>query len=293
MAEFRLKMATQLGEKVAAEFGFRKFPVDPFAIARTKGISVHAKPAEAKGVSGALIFAGGAVSLIYSTEFDNVGFQNFSVAHELGHYFLPGHPDEILKSGGTHLSRANFTQGTSIELEADHFASGLLMPFALTVDLLAKARVGIEGIFALADEARCSRTAAAIRAAECGPYPMAVVVSQKDTIAYAFLSEKFKNLGKLSFLRKGTPLPFSLTRQFNASPENILHVKQACGATTLQEWFDGPAGIDLDEEVVGLGSYGFTLTVLTNEQLPSDPDEEEDEDARLEESWKPKFAYGR
>lgn len=293
MAAFRLKMATQLGEKIAVDLGYRKFPVDPLQIARAKDITVHAKVPEAKGISGALIFAGDQVSLIYSTEYGNQGFENFCVAHELGHYFLPGHPDEIIKQGGTHLSRANFTQSTSIELEADHFASGLLMPSAFTKELLQKSQIGIEGILTLADEARCSRTAAAIRAAECCTYPMAVVVSQKKEVAYAFLSGNFKKLGKLAFLKKGTPLPTSLTRDFNADSNNILQAKRACAETDLNTWFDGSREITLDEEVLGLGNYGYTLTVLSSESLPIDPDEEEDGDEQLEKSWTPRFAYGR
>jgi hypothetical protein len=63
--------------------------------------------------------------------------------------------------------------------------------------------------------------------------------------------------------------------------------------TRLGDWFGGPKGIDLDEEVVGLGSYGFTLTVLSSEAKLAQPDEEEDEDTDLERSWTPKFAYGR
>ena len=54
--------------------------------------------------------------------------QRFTIGHELGHWFLPGHPEEILKGGGAQRSRAKCTQNTSIELEADHFASGLLLP---------------------------------------------------------------------------------------------------------------------------------------------------------------------
>src|SRR5690606_16225470 len=132
---FRLKMATQHGEKVAKDSGYTSFPIDPKAIAQAKGITVHAK--SEKGVSGALIFVGDNVELIYSTEHNNTGFENFSIAHELGHYFLDGHPEEIQKQGGTHVSRANFTEDTSIELEADHFASGLLMPSDLVKNFLA------------------------------------------------------------------------------------------------------------------------------------------------------------
>ena len=66
-----------------------------------------------------------------------------------------------------------------------------------------------------------------------------------------------------------------------------------CGATTLADWFDGPSGIDLDEEVLGLGEYGYTLTVFSSEEMPEDPDEEEDEEAKLIDSYTPRFAYGR
>lgn len=293
MAGFRLKMATQHGEKIAEEFGFNQFPVKPREIAKARDIVIQAKPAEVTGVSGAIIFAGDSATIIYSTEYGNEGFENFSIAHELGHWFLPGHPEEIIKAGGAHMSRANFTQNTSIELEADHFASGLLLPSGLTRKLLSNNQVGLDGILKLAEMAHCSITAAAIRAAECGAYPMATIVSKGDEIAYAFTSTSFKNLGKLAFLRKGSPLPIGATRSFNADAANVLRAERAVGETDLAAWFDGPARISLDEEIIGLGKYGYTLTILTSETLPEDPLDNEDEDSELEKSWTPRFAYNR
>lgn len=293
MAGFRLKSATQIGEKVAAEAGFTSFPVRPLKIAEDNGIHVEAKPPDVQGISGALIFANDQVTLLYSTEHDNQGFENFSIAHELGHYFLPGHPEEIMKAGGAHMSRANFTENSSIELEADHFASGLLLPSALTRKYLQNNQVGLAGILGLANTAECSVTAAAIRAAECSPYPMAIVVSQGDKVAYAFLTDSFKALGKLTWLRKGSPLPVSATKSFNADATNVLKAKQVHAETDLGTWFDGNARVAHDEEIVGLGRYGFTLTILSSETLPEDPDQEEDEEAELIEQWTPRFAYKR
>ena len=37
--------------------------------------------------------------------------------------------------------------------------------------------------------------------------------------------------------------------------------------------------------IVDLGSYGFTLTVLSSENLPDDSEPDEDENAELEKSW--------
>lgn len=294
MAGFRLKMATQLGEKVAQDHGFTNFPISPAEIAKAKGITVEAKPAEIKGISGALIFAGNDVRLIYSTEYNNAGFERFSMAHELGHYFLPGHPEEIINDGGSHVSRSNFVENSSIELEADHFASGLLMPSHLVRDCLNKNGIGLDGIIALADAAECSRTAAAIRAAECSEYPMAIIVSQGDQISYCFMSDGFKGLGRLSFLRKSSPLPFgTTTRTFNTKQDNISNASRVCGETTLADWFDGSGQVKLDEEVMGLGNYGYTLTVLSSEKIQADAEDGDEDEDNLEERWTPRFAYGR
>lgn len=124
-------------------------------------------------------------------------------------------------------------------------------------------------------------------------YPMAAIVSKGAEIAYAFTSETFKDLGKLAFLRKGMPLPIGATREFNEDPANVLHGCRAADETDVATWFDVPGKIMLDEEIIGLGKYGYTLTILTSEALPEDPLNEEDEEAELEKSWTPRFAYRR
>lgn len=294
MSKFRLAWARQCGERKAKEHGFEAFPVDPFKIASSEDIVVEPKSPDQVGVSGGIVFHQDSVGIFYATNIRSEGFQRFTVAHELGHYFLEGHPEEILKTAPLHVSRAGFTQGdSSIELEADHFASGLLLPSRLVSAALSRNRVGLQGIESLAGVSRCSLTASAIRAAECSPYPMAVIVSRSDKVSYAFLSDGFKRLGRLNLLRKGSPLPAGTTRSFNAKPENVSAGAHDCGQATLSDWFEGPIGVDLDEEVVGLGGYGYTLTVLSSEELPDRPDEEDDEEAALVESYTPRFAYGR
>ena len=87
-----------------------------------------------------------------------------------------------------YVSRQFYTD-TSIELEADHFASGLLLPSRLTRKLLSNNQIGLDGILKLAETAHCSITAAAIRSAECGTYPVAIIVSKGNEIVYAFTSK--------------------------------------------------------------------------------------------------------
>lgn len=294
MSRFRLAWARQCGERKAKEHGFTAFPVDPLGIAEDEDIHVAPKRPDQAGVSGGIIFSDAGVAIFHSTDIASPGFQRFTIAHELGHYFLDGHALEIQKIAPIHVSRAGFTQGdSSIELEADHFASGLLMPTRLVRDALDRGPVGFAGIEELADRSECSLTASAIRAAECSPYPMAIVVSRGDRICYGFLSDGFRQLKPRAFPRKGDLLPDSVTRAFNVDPANVAAGRRMTGETSISDWFDGPAGIRLDEEVIGLGSYGFTLSVFSSEDLPEEPDEEEDEEAALEERWRPRFAYGR
>lgn len=295
MKNFRLLAARRQGERTASEEGFTSFPIDPFAIAGTNEIIVEAKDPGAKGVSGGIIFNDAGAGIFYATDITNQGFQRFTVAHELGHYFLEGHPEEILATAPIHMSRAGFTEGmSSIELEADHFASGLLLPTKLVRQALGVSQVGLQGILDLADAALCSVTASAIRAAECSEYPMAVIVSRGPEVRYAFLSEEFKLLDKLQFLRKGMPLPKGHTYTFNADPKNVAHGKTVCRQTSLAAWFSCKRNLDLDEEIIGLGRSALTLTVLSSDELTEcDDRSEEDEETELIRSWTPRHAYGR
>lgn len=294
MNRFRLEWARKCGERKAKEHGFTSFPIDPFQIAANEDIFVEAKKPDQAGVSGGIIFTDVGIGIFYATNIASSGFQRFTLGHELGHYFLDGHPEEIMKHAPVHISRAGFTEGSNpIEIEADHFSSGLLMPTGLVRRSLDDHQVGLAGIEELASVSECSLTASAIRAAECCPYPMAVVVSKGERVCYSFLSEGFKQLRPRAYPQKNDLLPDTGTRAFNSNPANVAEGRRLTSETTLNEWFDGPSSIDLDEEIIGLGSYGFTLTVFTSEELPAEPDEELDEEASLIESYTPRFAYER
>ncbi len=285
--DFKLKMAKQLGEKVAMDGGFTELPVDPFQIAANHEIVVQAKPDTAAGVSGMLVRCGDTFGILYATHIDSEGFQRFSVAHELGHYFLEGHPEHVLKDG-MHESRAGFVTGDPFELEADHFAAGLLMPKKAFSREIGRNHDGLFGLKALADRCKTSLTSTALRYADLTDCPAAVVVSTGQIIDYCFMSGALRNLDGLAWIKKGTPLPNSCeTRRFNASLGNVRNGLDAEDETNLADWFGGRRSVKGLEEVVGLGSYGKTLTVLTFNTLPDDEDEEAEED--LERSWTPRF----
>ena len=286
----RFRAARKSGEQTAIEYGFTDLPVDPFVIAEKAELIVQAKPDTSGGVSGMLLRHGENYGILYATHISSEGFQRFSVAHELGHYFLPGHIDQVLPPGQEiHTSHAGYFSGDPFEKEADHFAAGLLMPSYLFQKSIGQVKDGLEGIIALSERCKTSRTATAIQYIQFTDCPSAIIVSQGNAIEYCFMSEALKaHKDELTWLKKGDYLPSeSLTYRFNQNQENVKSSVNESSDTELTDWLGGTRSFTGSEEVIGLGSYGKTLTVITFPDLPDEAELEEEDS--FEESLTPRF----
>lgn len=288
---FSLKLARLTAEAFLKEEGILTLPVDPFAIAERREIMVEGKPENVEGVSGMLLRHGNDFGIVYATHIESPGFRRFSVSHELGHYFLPGHIDQVIKDG-VHVSRAGFVTNDPYELEADHFAAGLLMPEAPFRKALDGFAPGLNAIDSMAELCVTSRTATAIRFAELSDAAVAVIVSTGGVIDYCFVSDAMKTLPKLDWIRKGTPLPTATaTAQLAADRERVAAGERVADEVDVRDWLGGTTRGLVSEEAVGLGAYGKVLTVLTSQTIgqDNDPDEDEDDEEKLVESWTPRF----
>jgi Zn-dependent peptidase ImmA (M78 family) len=289
---FRLKMAKQKAEAFLRDEGITNLPVDPFAISASRDIEVKAKPDSIDGVSGMLLRHGDVFGILYATHIPSEGFHRFSIAHELGHYFLEGHIDHILPADGMHMSHAGFVSADPYELEADQFAAGLLMPSAPFKRAISRHNPGLEIIESLAGLCRTSLTATAIRYAELTEDAVAVVISTGPLIDFCFLSETIKSLPQMSWLRKGTPVPQNtVTARLNASSTRVANGDRAEADIDIMDWLGGVRSVPATEQILGLGRYGKTLTVLTCPSVQDETyteDDGDDED-KLAESWTPRF----
>ncbi len=280
--------AALAANRVIREQGVVTLPVDPIAIARSVGIGVVAKPASAQGVSGMLIRQGNNFAIAYATHIDSPGFQNFSIAHELGHYFLEGHVDAVIGADGVHESHAGFSSADRYELEADHFAAALLMPDVLFTAAAGRAGEGLAAVEYLSALCVTSLTATAIRYALCAEEAVAVVVSAGKRVNYCFMSKPLLEIAGPNRIRKGEALPSgTATEIFNKDRDRVTRAERTAGTSELQDWIGGSHSVALTEEVVGLGGYGRTLTVLSA-QGAADLEELQEEEEMIE-SWKPRF----
>jgi len=274
----RLRMAKQTAEALLRDEGMVALPIDPFAVAASRDITVRAKPDTAEGVSGMLLRHGDVFGILYATNIPSEGFQRFSVSHELGHYFLDGHIDRILPKDGVHTSRAGFVSADPHELEADHFAAGLLMPAGAFRSAVRSRAPGLAAVEALAAMCRTSLPATAIRYAELVEDAVAIVVSTGATIDYCFLSETIKSLPQLTWLRRGMPVPReTATSRLNACPDRIAAADRTEAEIDIMDWLGGAHSSAALEEVIGLGQYGKTLTVLTCASIRDETSRDEDD----------------
>lgn len=281
--------AATAGEQIAKGLGLRALPVDPKEIARQRGIEVVAKPMEDQGVSGMLVRYGNEFAIAYATHLENEGFENFSVGHELGHYFLPGHADAVITGdSGSHVSRAGYTSSDKYEAEADRFAAAFLMPRHLFFPALQRAGSGLAAIESLAALCKTSLHATAIRYTQCTRDAMAIVVSRGGIIDHCFMSASLKEIQGIDWLKKREGVPSgTATLDFNQVPDNVLRGARIEETSNLQQWFGGRRSVEVSEDVIGLGRYGRTLTVLYDIDVP-EPEEEEDEQSLID-SWTPRF----
>jgi hypothetical protein len=250
-------------------------------------------PDTQRGCSGMLVKSGDEFGILYATYLHNEGFENFSVGHEIGHYCIDGHADALL-TDGKHVSNANFNSFDPFEQEADFFAAALLMPDRPFKKEIGRRNPGLSCIEALKTKCKTSLTATAIRYSEFTSDGVAVIASSGQSIDWCFMSDGLKSAKGIRWIKKGTPVPAgTVTASFNAKPENVRRGEKDSASGRLNDWMEGNQVYNVEEEVVGLGQYGRTLTILTCKQLAQDYDrhdqDEEEADEDVAERWMPRF----
>lgn len=266
----RLK-AEKAAEEVIARFNIDKFHIDVHQIAASVGIEVIPKPPNIAGASGMLIKNGDNFAIGYATNIDNVGYQRFTIAHELGHYFLDGHAEALLANDNIHYSNSGTSSDIKYEKEADCFAANLLMPRKMFRSSMRTAGKSLEAILKLSDTCITSHEATAIRFTDCHDDCVAMIISKGSVIEYCIMSPEFKRIPSLTWIRRGESLPRnSYTYEFNQDQKNIINQVKKEGHSYLQDWFGGPHELEISEDVFGLGDYGKTLTFLHDINIDED-----------------------
>jgi len=261
-----------LAEAVAGEH-CPSLPVEPGAIARAKRITLSFGP-YGEAFDGMLEHRAGRFHIFCNL--DRLGAADaprarFTLAHELGHYYLDEHRHALLAGRAqAHRSACEFESPILAEQEADLFAANLLMPRRR---FLAKARIatpGLEGVASLGRQFGTSLTATAIRCAAADVRPCAVVKWDGRGFAWKCLSSSILR-GRLrrTFTAERDLAEDSPTRRALAR-EAVPEVGWFQAGTTASAWFAGVEAGDFRdaifiEQAAPLGRWGV-LTFLYPQQ---------------------------
>ena len=278
----RLEKAAELGETVSKAVGFSAAPIDPFRIIGSEENRIQAVGEDfGEAFDGRLEHHKTFFLLLYNTKYDawqHVGRHHpkilFTIAHELGHYFLEDHRVFLMNGGGAHGSRTEFESKNLAEREADFFATGLLMPrFLLRRQVNAQSPT-IQAVRSARDTFQVSLTSMMTRWVQLCDFPCAVVSVAAGVIEWGFTSPGFSRIGGWR-VRRDEAVSSRQAREFLRQEPTSSRYREGQGWSVADRWidFDRPK-LEVREDYVVVPTTRQVLVFLTADEN----DLEEDRD---------------
>jgi hypothetical protein len=221
-------------------------------LAFRQGLTIYEAPLE--GMVAQLINPRwGRPKLVLSDRLVERDARRFTIAHELGHYVLQ-HPSRSLVELCDPLARGPERSPAYEELEANAFASELLMPERLVRPHCVGMPVSLAPALQIAHRFGVSVRAAAIRFTELTDAACAAVLSERGAVRWIVRSAAFR-----SSIPQGKPL----------DPRSIAWAWFADGTTTAERrevpvdaWIEPEPSVSLLEHSLVSINRGTVLTML-------------------------------
>lgn len=187
--------------------------------------------------------------------------QRFTFAHELGHYFIDEHRQALL-DGRTpsHPSYTDFSSKNPIEVEADHFASCLLMPEARIRRDTLKIPFNFDLVENICKRYQVSITAAILRLMSIDKHPIMLVCSVRGKIKWFRCSHDFP----YKWLKK----PFGFVPKYTLAGAYFKNGEKFDEELPISanEWFeyvsDRDIARDFYEKCIYADKHNFVLSII-------------------------------
>ncbi len=281
----KTRAAAERANEVVAQLGLREPPIDPLGVVASEHPILVVRGDDFRDrFDGQLEYHPDKrrFLLLFNTKYDRHKDRHhprtrFSIAHELGHYFLEEHHAYLRGGGRSHGSRGEFASSVDVEREADAFAAGLLMPASMLNPRVNEDDLSIERIIALAEEFDTSLVSTAIQSTLSSDFPTAVVGVRNGQVAWHFQSPCLIDAGcypgERGSLRSSRAI--GAWEQFSTGVTDI-----APGIGFVKDWFrtydrDYLDHLSVREEYLPVHSMQTMVVLLT---IPEDELYHEDDD---------------
>ncbi|MBN1554994.1 MAG: ImmA/IrrE family metallo-endopeptidase [Phycisphaerae bacterium] len=273
LARKRREEIVELAQAVAGEY-CPDGRVEPDQIARAKQITMSFGE-YGDSFDGMLEHRAGRYHIFCNVE--SAGFADsprarFTLAHELGHYYIDEHRNALAAGRAPmHRSVCEYESRNLAEQEADLFAAHLLLPQERFVDKARSVQPGLAGILSLAETFGTSLTSTAIRYAEANLLPCAAIKWNWNHYAW----KKLSSAAFAARYRRTVEAPENLPPDSPTTRALAHEIPPARGyfqaGTTAATWFprvqEGEfRDIIFLEQAIPLGRWGVLTFLYTQEK---------------------------
>jgi len=191
----------------------------------------------------------------------------FTVAHELGHFFIDEHRNALASGQPPHPSFTENPSDNPAEAEANLFAANLLMPTAEFLKALTEVPSGLNGIIEIASTFAVSIQSAALRYTAACKKPCTIIMFRDGGSPWWDVSPELKAEGYLWIRRlDAAELPTDsatgLAIRDSAGSLGSPHQSGSVASAWFKRVMRGsPSDVIILESAVRLRSYGV-LTLL-------------------------------
>lgn len=194
---------------------------------------------------------------------ENLKRNRFTFAHELGHYFIDEHrlglKYNILEP---HSSFHNLGRKDRIELEADYFASCLLMPKEKFRIAPVQKKFSFSKILEFSELFQTSVLATLIRFAEVGTHEIFAVFVKDNIVKWYVKSDEFPNW-KMNFEVHKQPPKNTVVADFFSKKVKCTEVEEM----SADYWFKPPesdyrADKTMKEQCYYSDAYGYVISLI-------------------------------
>jgi hypothetical protein len=164
----------------------------------------------------------------------------FTVAHELGHFFIDEHRNALLAGKPAHYSFTDQPADNPVEAEANHFAASLLMPTTEYRNALLETRPGLCGIIDTASTFNVSVQSSALRFTAISRRPCAIVMIRDTGKTWWYISPELRLSGYQWMLKvksESIPTDSATGKAMQNSTFSFGPIHQ--NGTIASAWFGG------------------------------------------------------
>ena len=153
MPQVRTQFVRQMAKKILKESLITAPPVDLLKILKTNGIQ-YEEVEDFPDTVDALFIEDGQNTFAAVNARQHPHRQRFSLAHELGHYFLHKHftAEDPITIDAPPSEESDFGTKSPIEIEADIFAGELLVPFEMLKTHATKSIPELSKVFLVSEQ---------------------------------------------------------------------------------------------------------------------------------------------